>query len=603
VRVTTIALFALSLAVLGTLANSSSGPLWPSLFMLLLAVPSGLFSTYLATLRRIRNMAVWSPGSRALAWLSGPWLRVLGGFAAAFAATAVLAPRVMTLQPVDGWLVGLSALVFLGLRRWLMTRLQAQLQPVYRFGWPLWWIAMFTALSMVLADMLARQATVASLGPLTLAEAIEQASATRHWLGSSALAAAVADWSSLVRGFEMYLIAHAQQSGVLMGWLLRPLVALTQLPFYLFVALSMAALALPARELGRTLMPPQTLDVPLPVPGHRLAGAASLLAVLVALVFVPVVVMLDSQLQRNETVRELHNQAREVAVELIDGEPVQPGTAAELRQLQVQAARLQGEAMQEVTAAYHESFDRLRQNVDRYLDWYYSLGAEYVRLFSAATGRLEAHLNRQLQETLGAGDPFAPFQLAINQALLIDRELASDFHRQSAELLQSRRIELLPDTPLKVTGQFTLKDLQHPGPHEGLTTLEQRFTVGGATGVVSALIARQVVMRLAARGTLRMAASTLSRAALARSGAVLGGAGAGAATGAALGSVVPGLGTAAGAVAGGVIGGIGVGLGSEYLLLKAEELFARESHRQSLLQAIQGIEDDLGRQLGAVDRE
>ncbi len=602
VRVVAIALFILSLVVFAGMAATRSGPIWPALCLLLLAAPAGLFSTYLATLRRIRNMAMWSSGSRVLAWLSGPWLRILGGAAAAFAATALLAPRLSTLHAIDGWLLLLSALVFLTLHRALMPKLQIELQPVYRYGWPLLWIAVFTALLMVLADLLLRQPATPSLGPLTLAEAIEQAGASRHWLGTSALAVAVADWASLVRGLELHLIYRAQHSGTPIGWLLRPLVALTQLPYYLFVALSMAAFALPPRELERVLMPPQALDEPLPVPPHRLAAVASLLAVLVAFVFVPVVVMLDSQLQRHDAVRQLPGQAREVAIELIDGIPVEPGTAAELRQLQMEAVHLQREAMQQVVAAYHDGFDRLRQNVDRYLDWYYSLGAEYVRLFSAATGGPEAHLQVRLQETLGAGDPFEPFQLAIGQALQTDRQLANDIQRRSDELLRSRRVDLPPDTHHTVTGQFTLQDLQRPSQHERLTTLEQRFAVGGATGVVSALIARQLVMRMAARGTLRMAASTLSRAALARSGAALGGAGAGAATGAAVGSVIPGLGTATGAIVGGVVGGLGIGLGTEFLLLKTEELFRREAHQQAILESIDALQAELAQQLGLPTR-
>ncbi|HMN93537.1 MAG TPA: hypothetical protein PKC60_09930 [Hydrogenophaga sp.] len=597
-RVVAIALFVLSLVAFGSLASHQAGPVWPALCLLLLAAPAGLFSTYLATLRRIRNMAVWSSGSKALAWLSGPWLRVLGGVAAAFVATAFLAPRVLTWQAIDGWLLALSALVFWGLHRWLMPKLQLELQPAYRFGWPLWWIAVFTALSMVPADLLLRHPTAPSIGPLTLAEAIDQAGATRHWLGTSALAAAVADWASLVRGLELHLIARAQHSGAPLGWLLRPLVTLTQLPYHLFVALSMAAFALPARELTRVLMPPQALDEPLPVPPHRLAAVASLLAVLVAFVFVPVVVMLESRLQRHDTASQMPSQARGIAIELIDGVPVQPGTAAELRHLQMEAARRQREAMQQVMVAYDDSFDRLRQNVERYPDWYYSLGAEYVRLFSAATGGLEAHLHRRLQDTLGAGDPFEAFQMAIDRAVQTDRQLAEDTQRRSAELLQSRRVDLPADSPFDVVGRFSMNDLQHLSQHESLTTLEQRFAVGGATGVVSALIARQVVMRMAARGTLRMAASTLSRAALARSGAALGGAGAGAATGAAVGSVIPGLGTATGAIVGGVLGGLGIGLGTEFLLLKTEELFRREAHRQAILESVAQLQGDLAKQLG-----
>jgi len=597
VRILAIALIVLALAALGALAGSRPGPVWPALWLLVLAVPAGLFSTYLATLRRIRNMAVWSAGSHALAWLSGPWLRVLTGVGAAFAATAFLAPRLMNLQAADGVLLGLALLVFLALRWLLMRQLQSQLQPVYRTGWPLWWIAVLTAMLMVLADMAVRHTGALAYRPATLAQAIDQARSTAHALGPSALAQAVADWAGLIRGLELFLLARAHEVGGLTGWLVRPLVALTQLPFHFFVALSIAAFVVPGREYARILTPPQALDEAAPVPAHRLAAAASLVAALVLFVFLPLVVMTESQLQQSDRHRLVHEKAHSMAVELVDGVLVRPGTAAELRQLQIEAVLLQQDALQQVNRAIDEGFDGLRANTDRYLDWYYSLSAEYVRLFSAATGGLEAHLSRQLQQTLGAGDPFSALNTAISQAMQLEARLAGDVRSRAIDLLESRRVHPAPGVSTEVVGTYALDDMLDLTRHEGLTTLEQRFAAGGATGVVSALVARQVVMRLAARGTVRMAASTLSRAALARSGAALGGAGAGAATGAAVGSVIPGFGTAAGALVGGVVGGLGVGLGAEYLLLKTEELFRRDAHRQSLLDAIGDIEKDLRDQL------
>jgi len=598
VRLLTIALYVLALVVLGSLTGTRSGPLWPALWLLLLAVPAGLFSAYLATLRRIRNMAVWSAGSHALAWLSGPWLRVLTGVGTALAATAFLAPRLMTLQPADGWLLGLALITFLVLRWLLMDPLQRQLQPVYRVGWPLWWIALLTALLMVLGDMALRHAGAVSVRPDSLTQAIEQARGSAHRLGTSALAQAVADWASLIRGLELFLLARAQEMGGVAGFLVRPLAALTQLPFHFFAALSIAMFVVPGREYARILTPPQPLDEPARVPAHRLAAAASLVAALVLFVFLPLVVMTESHLQRSDSHQVVHGRALNLAVELVDGVPVRPGTAAELRQLQVEAALQRQGALQKVNQAFVKSFDHLRANTDRYLDWYYSLGAEYVRLFSAATGGLETHLSRQLQETLGAGDPLGALSTAIAEALALDARLAEDARTRAKDLLESRRVHLTPDISTEVVGAYALDDMLDLAGHEGLSTLEQRFAAGGATGVVSALVARQVVMRLAARGTLRMAASTLSRAALARSGAALGGAGTGAATGAAIGSAIPGIGTAAGAALGGVIGGLGVGLGTEFLLLKTEELFRREAHRQALLDAIGEIENGLRIQLG-----
>jgi hypothetical protein len=69
--------------------------------------------------------------------------------------------------------------------------------------------------------------------------------------------------------------------------------------------------------------------------------------------------------------------------------------------------------------------------------------------------------------------------------------------------------------------------------------------------------------------------------------------GPGAAAGGAIGSFVPGIGTAIGAAVGGVIGGVSAGVGAEFLILKLEELWSREAHRDELLAAIDDVEAEI----------
>ena len=51
---------------------------------------------------------------------------------------------------------------------------------------------------------------------------------------------------------------------------------------------------------------------------------------------------------------------------------------------------------------YHEEvlFPRIDRNVDAYLDWYYSITGEYIRLGNLATGNIEEHMRRKLNEYL-----------------------------------------------------------------------------------------------------------------------------------------------------------------------------------------------------------
>ena len=47
-----------------------------------------------------------------------------------------------------------------------------------------------------------------------------------------------------------------------------------------------------------------------------------------------------------------------------------------------------------------ELFPRIERNVDGYLNWYYSITGEYVRLFNLATGNIEQHMSDKLNEYL-----------------------------------------------------------------------------------------------------------------------------------------------------------------------------------------------------------
>lgn len=52
------------------------------------------------------------------------------------------------------------------------------------------------------------------------------------------------------------------------------------------------------------------------------------------------------------------------------------------------------------------AFDRMEQNVDGYLDWYYSLTAEYVRLAKLLTGDIEGYMEQKLSEHIQKGEAY-----------------------------------------------------------------------------------------------------------------------------------------------------------------------------------------------------
>lgn len=247
-----------------------------------------------------------------------------------------------------------------------------------------------------------------------------------------------------------------------------------------------------------------------------------------------------------------------------------------------------------------EAFAMMRDNVDLYLDWYYSLGAEYVRLFKSASGGLETHLVNKLEETLGNGDPFKNFEELLRMSMTLESEGADRLKQELSKIIMANRVDVASGQPVQISLSTTLDEIFNPALHRDLSSIEQRFISGGATGVISVLVARQVVGKLVARGTVRLAATSLARVGVSRGAATFGGASAGAASGALIGSIVPGFGTAAGAVVGGVVGALGIGFGAEFLILKAEEVIQRDAHKESILASINEMEVSLRQEISII---
>ena len=94
-----------------------------------------------------------------------------------------------------------------------------------------------------------------------------------------------------------------------------------------------------------------------------------------------------------------------------------------------------------------KAFDQMEANVDGYLDWYYSLGAEYMRLAKLMTGAIESDMQVQLVKHLTQGDVTQTLSDGLNQ--IVEGNKIIEAARQSAEkkILEENR---LPNDSAKV---------------------------------------------------------------------------------------------------------------------------------------------------------
>lgn len=291
----------------------------------------------------------------------------------------------------------------------------------------------------------------------------------------------------------------------------------------------------------------------------------------------------------------------------------------------VTSAALSEDARNDLIPRVNAVFDARVANVDSYLDWYYSLGADYERLGNLITGTIESFVADQLTSSLEAGVDDSEFvstlQSYVDQAAAINAEYE--------EGLANSELIGIPEWLLTSTEAITADFLSGPiEPTQRLLDAGERFgisaTVGGAGGVAAGVATSKAVggaaEKAAAKSAEKAAAGAAGDAAekaagkqaaktaekavtknigskivekaagkaffkaiVSRIGSMLGSRGVGAAVGGAAGTLVgPGVGTAVGIAAGAAIG-----VGVDYGLLMLDEAQNRESYKAEIVESIE----------------
>ncbi len=250
------------------------------------------------------------------------------------------------------------------------------------------------------------------------------------------------------------------------------------------------------------------------------------------------------------------------------------GTLDATRQLALQAlGKMQG--AQALCQGMNGVEQQLDAAVERYLDWYFSLGAEWGRILSLLTGDVGQFLQNKLTETLLATPGLDAWVQSVQKQAQQGGSALTQAQQHINETLARHHLALDASQCIVRTQVPQLPALDMLG------NARQRLTASalGATG--AGAFAAVVAGKAMAKTSMKAASKVLAKAA-AKQG--LGKAGA-AAAGAAVGSVVPGVGTAAGAIAGAVAGAL-IGVGIDWAALYAEEMLTRDAMRADLQAAL-----------------
>ena len=377
---------------------------------------------------------------------------------------------------------------------------------------------------------------------------------------------------------------------------------LLAMPFYLVLFYNFALLISPffigRTELRRIVLPISDEEIPEPLKGWDLIGPSAWASVCIVLC---ISVFLDLEHKAREPVlREIDANvypAVAVLAERIDNVFYRPGTSDELICTKLAVFADSHGAVDDLRNELRIAFASMRSNVDNYLDAYYSLPAEYLRLADLAVGNLESALSSDLERTLAEGNPFEQVQVTIDGYLVERGEALKLWQQQRDAILQDNQLDISDAGDVKVTESFSLNKLSQPPAESVLIGLEGRTLSAGVAGV-SAIVATKVAAKVAVKGVFKSAALAMSKMVLLKAG----GAAAGGAAGAAIGSVVPVFGTVVGGVVGATIG-LAASVAAEYGLLKLEESYSRPDFKKEIIQAIDSQEVSLLVQLKPVNRD
>ncbi|MPS90865.1 MAG: hypothetical protein E2585_19585 [Comamonas sp.] len=245
------------------------------------------------------------------------------------------------------------------------------------------------------------------------------------------------------------------------------------------------------------------------------------------------------------------------------------------------------QAGQALCQSIPEMNQQLDAAVERYLDWYFSLGAEWGRILSLLTGDVNQFLQNKLSETLGATPGLEGWVQTLQKQALSSGAALAEGQQRIEETLARHHLALSPEQCLVRAEVASLPAL------ELLGDARQRLTASALVGTGGGAFAAAVAGKAMAKASMKAAGKVLAKAA-AKQG--LGKAGA-AVAGAAVGSVIPGVGTAVGAVAG-AVAGVVLGVGIDWAALYAEELLTREAMRADLRAALGEQLQGLSRAMG-----
>jgi len=560
--------------------------------MLLLGVPMGLAGICASTLRRHRWLsASLRRRGRLYLLLSGRWLSVPLWTIWGLGISLLLLLQFHVYEPVE-WAVAATTIPLFTIlfayinRRLLKAGVHSDMAvtgalAASRYICPMV-LLVLQAVVMVWWGDLPQHASIETSVAAHTPEAADRS--------GSALVREALHWAGYFDGLKAYALTHMEPTDALGAGLLMVL-AFGNYALLYFTCFALSCFQIPRAAFVRArLAPRSTKDVFI---------VAAVAALLIPFIYFPALAQLELIVSQSEPARVRAKVQATIApvtrlvVEQIDDDYYLEGTGELIVRARSEVASPVGAAAERLRREVDATFDRLEsEGVDEYLDWYYSLTAEWGRFYELIIGgveHLESHLAEKVRETFEQEKWYAGINVALEGLTAADEAARKAYEQKVRDILKRNRVspQRLQGAEVDVASVTSLEDIFQSSFHRDFIPSAHRFLNAGSGGaavsvVVGTVIAKKIktkilatlVLKVAAKAPLKVVTSKLLSSAVGS-----------AAAGAAAGSIVPGLGTGIGAV-GGALVGLGAGIAIDGVLLNVEEALSREDFRREIVTAI-----------------
>lgn len=531
--------------------------------MLLFSIPICVAGIFTSTLRQEFGLALFMSKGWVYALWSRRLLRNSWWVVFAFAMSFLLFLQFQVYTTVE-WVVLASVIpvypIILALyRRMLLKELRADVAVsealiLSRRTCPLVMVVLYVLASAYWGDLPQTESFKAIFDEYTIRAS--------DWSGSSLVQVGLS-WTAYFDALKAYALGHLGEVDAL--W------ALLAMGIGNFAVFYTACLVLSCFLIPRTGFVQARL---LPRSGGAIFLVATVTTIVTGFIYFPSLARLDELVSGRGVPRAVVD----TTCEFIDGECYRAGTCAQIATAHAAvAARVAVTAAsyrREVDAAFEQLEDAA---VEEYLDWYYSLSAEYVRIWMMLTGRLESHMEGKFKETIQKKQWYQGVDDAFNAMLTADAEARTEYEQTVGDVLDRNRVEPEPAN-IETTSRA---DIIEPSCNLDFMPPVPRWGASGASSVaaggISYIIIQKVAAKALGKSVFKLGAKALTGKVAGAGGAVVGGA---------IGSIVPGPGTAIGAVVGGLVVGATIGVAVDGALLKLEEALSRDDFKRELVTAI-----------------